>query len=264
VLDPFLVRALAAGIGLALIAAPFGSLIVWNRMAYFGEAIAQASLIGVALALALKVNLGVSVTLVTLAAAGLVVVASRQRVVPLDSILGLMHQGALALGVIALALLRVPVDLVGYLFGDIFAVTGEDLGWIYGGGAIALALIARLWQPLLRIAIHEELAEAEGVPRGRVKAAFILLLALIVAIAIKIVGVLLVIAFLIVPAVAARPLVATPEGMAVLTGLIAVLSVLAGIGLSVGTDAPGGPSIVLVMSLVAGLSLAFAASRQRA
>jgi zinc transport system permease protein len=175
-----------------------------------------------------------------------------------------MHQGTLAAGVIALAMLRGPsVDIVGYLFGDIYAVTSTDLYWILGGGVLALAAIHRLWQPLLRLAVHEELAAAEGVPRGSVRAAFILLLALVVAVAIKIVGVLLVIAFLIVPAVAARPFSNTPERMALLAGLIAIASVLAGIALSVGIDAPGGPAIVLVMSLAAGVSLSLAAARGR-
>ena len=48
-MEPFFIRALAAGIGVALIAAPLGCFVVWQRMAYFGETVAQASLIGIAL-----------------------------------------------------------------------------------------------------------------------------------------------------------------------------------------------------------------------
>lgn len=263
-LEPFVLRAVVAAIGLAIVAAPLGSLVVWNRMAYFGETVAQASLIGIALALMFNVNLTLAVVLTTLAAAALLILMARQRVVPLDSILGLMHHGALALGVIATSMLRGPtVDLVGYLFGDIFAVTTEDLYWVYGGGAVVLAAVARLWQPLLRIAVHEELAAAEGVRHDLAKAVFIMLLALTIAIAMKIVGVLLVIAFLIVPAVAARPFASTPERMVLLAGMVSVLSVLLGLELSVNFDVPGGPSIVLIMALMAGLSLAYAASRKR-
>jgi len=264
VIEPFLVRALAAAIGLAIVAAPLGSLVVWNRMAYFGETVAQASLIGIALAIMFEINLTLSVVLITLAVAALLIVFARQKVVPLDSILGLMHHGALALGVIATSMLTgSPVDLVGFLFGDIFAISKEDLYWIYGGGAVVLAIIAWLWQPLLRVSVHEELAAAEGVSRNVIKPVFILVLAVTIAIAMKIVGVLLVIAFLIVPAVAARPFAATPERMAVLAGVVAVASVVIGLGLSVNIDAPGGPSIVLTMACLAGLSLVYAAVRQR-
>jgi zinc transport system permease protein len=96
-----------------------------------------------------------------------------------------------------------------------------------------------------------------------VKPLFILVLAVTIAIAMKIVGVLLVIAFLIVPAVAARPFSATPERMAILAGIVAVTSVIIGLAVSVNADAPGGPAIVLAMACLAGLSLAYAAVRQR-
>jgi zinc transport system permease protein len=78
----------------------------------------------------------------------------------------------------------------------------------------------------------------------------------------KIVGILLVMAFLVVPAVAARPLAGTPERMVVLTALIAAGSVVAGLWLSANFDSPGGPSVVLVMAVVAGLSLTLAAGKR--
>ncbi len=263
-LEPFLLRALVASLALAVVAAPLGSLVIWNRMAYFGETISTASLLGIALGLALGIDITAPVIAVTLAMAGLLILLSRQKIVPLDAILGLMHHGALALGVIATLSLSGPgVDLMGYLFGDIFAVTTADLYWVFGGGALVLAVLAWLWQPMLRLAVHEELASAEGVNRDLVKAVFIVLLSLTIAIAIKIVGALLVIAFLIVPAVAARPFSATPERMAILAAVIAAASVLLGIGLSLNFDVPGGPSIVLFMAVIAGLSVASAAIGRR-
>jgi len=263
-LEPFLVRALLASLALAVVAAPLGALVIWNRMAYFGETVSQASLIGIALGLFLGIDVTVPVILVTLAMAGLLIVLSEQKIVPLDAVLGLMHHGALALGVILpLGLSGQAVDLMGYLFGDIFAVTETDLVWVLGGGVLVLAVLAWLWQPMLRLAVHEELAAAEGIDRGRVKAIFIVLLSLTVALAIKIVGALLVIAFLIVPAVAARPLSATPERMAGLAALVAAVSVVLGIGLSMAFDVPGGPAIVLFMAGIAGVAMAFAALARR-
>jgi zinc transport system permease protein len=263
-LEPFLLRAFAAALALAVIAAPLGSLVIWNRMAYFGETIAQASLIGIALGLLLGVDITLPVLFTTLVMAWLLVLLSRQKIVPLDAILGLLHHGALALGVIlTLSLAGGSVDLMSYLFGDIFAVSATDLYWVYGGGALVLGALAWLWQPLLRLAVHEELATAEGVNRHLVKAAFVVLLSLTIAIAIKIVGALLIIAFLIVPAVAARPLAATPERMAALAAIIGVLSVLLGLSFSLKVDVPAGPAIVLIMALIAGLSVGSAGLSRR-
>lgn len=255
-LEPFLLRALAAGIGLAIVAAPLGCIVVWRRMAYFGETIAQASLIGIALGLAFQINITVAVLLTAVAVAALLIGLGRQTLIPIDSLLGLLHHAALAAGIIATASLKGPaVDLVGYLFGDVLAVTAEDLWWVYGGGAVVLATLAWLWEPLLRISINQDLAQAEGVDAARVRMIFTLLLALTIALAMKIVGALLAIAFLIVPAVAARPLSDTAERMAVLAALIAAVSVAAGLAISSAYDVPGGPAIVLVMAACAVVSL---------
>ena len=258
--EPFFLRALAAGIGLAVIAAPLGCVVVWRRMAYFGETIATASLIGIALGLALQANLTVAVLLTATAVALLLIGLGKQTVIPMDSLLGLLHHAALAAGIIATASPKGPaVDHVGYLFGDVLSVTGEDLWWVYGGGVLVLAALATLWQPLLRISIHQELAAAEGVPTERVRMAFTLLLALTIALAMKIVGALLAIAFLIIPAIAARSFASTAERMAILAAGIAAASVVAGLALSATYDIPSGPAIVLVMSACAVVSLGWGA-----
>jgi zinc transport system permease protein len=264
VLEPFLMRALLAGLGLAIVAAPLGCFVVWRRMAYYGEAVAQASLIGVALGLTLSLNLTASVLVVTLAVSGLLLLLGRQNVVPFDSLLGLVAHAALAVGVVAASLVRGPQpDLVSFLFGEILAVSNADLAWIYLGGGAALAALVSVWKPLLAVAVHEDLAAAEGVPTERAKLVFIVVLALVVAIAIKIVGALLTIAFLIMPAAAARPLAETPERMAVYAVVIGMAAVGAGLGLSVALDTPGGPSIVLVLAGLFAVSIFPSVLRRR-
>ena len=55
-LDDFMVRAFLAGLGLALVSAPLGCFVVWRRMAYFGDATAHATMLGVALSLAIETD----------------------------------------------------------------------------------------------------------------------------------------------------------------------------------------------------------------
>lgn len=254
--EPFVVRALLAGLGLAIVAAPLGCIVVWRRMAYVGETLAQSSLLGVALGLALNIDLTLAVILAAVAAACVLIAFGQQKLLALDSVLGLMHHAALALGIVAIAVLKGPsIDLMGYLFGDVFAVTSTDLFWIYCGGAVVLGATFALWRPLLRLSLHEDLATAEGINPRLPRAAFDILLAVTIAVAMKIVGILLVMAFLIVPAVAARPLASTPERMAIIAAFVASLGVIGGLMLSLHTDSPGGPSIVLAMCLLAIISL---------
>jgi zinc transport system permease protein len=262
--EPFVWRAFLAAVGLAVIAAPLGCIIVWRRMSYFGETLSQAGLLGVALGLAANINLTLAVIVAAIAAAGVLTLLGRQQAVPLDSALGLMHHATLALGIVAIALAKGPaIDLMSYLFGDVFAVTRGDLMWIYGGGAVVVAAALYLWKPLVRLSLHEDLATAEGVNPKLTRAAFDLLLAVVIAVAMKIVGVLLVMAFLVVPAVAARPLADTPERMALFAAGIAVFGVFLGLWLSLSSDVPGGPSIVIAMCLIAAISLLAGSRRQR-
>jgi zinc transport system permease protein len=264
VLPPFLLRALLFGLGLAAVAAPLGCFVVWRRMAYYGEAIAQAALIGVALALALSLDVTAGVLIVTLAVSGLLLLLSRQQVVPFDSLLGLIAHAVLAVGVIAASLAggRQP-DLLGFLFGDILAISTADLYWLLFGGAAALAALIAIWRPLLSLSVHEDIAAAEGTAAQRVKLAFVVVMALVVTIAIKIVGALLTIAFLIMPAAAARPLARTPEQMAVIAGAFGMLAVAAGLFLSVTWDTPAGPSIVLVLAALFAVSILPSVARWR-
>lgn len=249
--EPFVMRALLAGLGLALIAAPLGCFVMWRRMAFFGETVAQSGLIGIAIGLGLALNLTATVLLVTLLVSALLLLLSRQDIVPIDSILGILAHSALALGVIVASLVRGPqVDLMAFLFGDIFAVTVVDLRWVLFGGIGSLVALMAIWRNLLSLSLHEDMAAAEGVPVDKVKIFFTLILALVVAIAIKIVGVLLTIAFLVIPAAAARPLSETPEQMAFFAAIFGMLAVAMGLFVSISLDTPGGPSIVMMLSIL--------------
>jgi zinc transport system permease protein len=57
----FIVRALIAGICIALVAGPLGSFVVWRRMSYFGDTLAHSSLLGIALGILMDINLQLAV-----------------------------------------------------------------------------------------------------------------------------------------------------------------------------------------------------------
>ncbi len=244
-LDDFLVRAVVAGVGVAVAAGPLGCFVVWRRMAYFGDATAHASLLGVTLALAtdLPVTLGVAVTALAMA---LVVSAAAGRSYAVDTLLGVASHGALAVGLVALSFLHgVRIDLMGYLFGDILAVSRGDLVVIWAGAAAVVALLVWRWRPLLLSTLSEDLAAASGVDPRRERLILTLGLALLVAVALKVVGALLITAMLIVPAAAARAFATSPVAMAVGAAAVGALAAVAGLAGSLRFDTPAGPSIVV-------------------
>lgn len=254
-MDSFVLRAVLAGLGVAAVAGPLGSFIVWRRMAYFGDTLSHSALLGVALGFLLGVNLDLSVVALCVVISLLLVALQHQRRLASDTLLGIMAHSALSLGLVALAFLEtVRVDLISYLFGDILAVTPNDLAWIYGGAAVVLATMALLWRPLLAITIHEDLAQVDGINLPTTRLAFMLLVALVIAVAMKVVGILLITSLLILPAAAARRFAHTPEAMAALAALAGVIAVLGGVAASLAWDLPTGPAIVLSAALLFALS----------
>ncbi|MCR9085645.1 MAG: metal ABC transporter permease [Rhodobacteraceae bacterium] len=263
-LDPFLMRAILAGLGVALAAAPLGCFVVWRRMAYFGDATAHAAMLGIALSLALSVPLLAGTLAVALTMA-LAVSRLSGRGIAVDTLLGVMSHSALAFGIVAIAFVPgVRLDLSAYLFGDILAVRWVDVALIWLGAASVSALVAWRWSALLTATLSPELAQASGIRPERERLILTVALALVVALAIKVVGVLLIAALLIIPAAAARPMARTPEGMAAIATALAAASVLAGIALSFAADTPTGPTIVCAAALVFVLSNSAAALLSRA
>ncbi len=250
-MDDFILRALAAGIGVALVAGPLGCFVVWRRMAYFGATLAHAALLGVALGFLFDIDIRLGVVFVSIAVSALVVALQRTRRLASDTLLGILAHGALAFGLVCLAFLEtVRIDLMAYLFGDILAVGIGDILWIYGGGATALLVLAAIWRRLLSLTVEEDLARVEGVPVTAVHLAFMLVMALVIAVAMKIVGVLLIVSMLIIPAAAARRFAATPEGMAALAAIVGCIAVAGGLGASLAWNTPAGPSIVVVATII--------------
>jgi zinc transport system permease protein len=248
-LDDFVARAVLAGLGAAVLAAPLGCFVVWRRMAYFGETVAYSGLLGVALGFLLGVDLTLGVIVTAIAMALLLSGLQTQRAIPYDTLLGILAHVALASGLIAANFVSgARLDLMGYLFGDILAVSKDDVFWIWGGAAAVLAALTLLWRPLLALTVHEELAAAEGVRVRRTETAFILLIAVTVALAMKVIGILLITSLMIFPAAVARPFAKTPEQMAALAALAAAASVAGGLLLSLKLDTAAGPSIVLALA----------------
>jgi zinc transport system permease protein len=261
-LDDFLVRAVLGGVGVALAAGPVGSFVVWRRMAYFGEALANAALLGTAVALVLEVNLIAGVLAFVALTAVLLTGLERRLSLPPDTLLSILAHGALAIGLLVLSWRDgLRIDLFGYLLGDVLAIARADLLVIAAMLASVLLAVAICWRPLLSATVHADLAEVEGVPVARMRLLTTLLVAGIIAVGMKIVGILLIISLLVVPAAAARQLARTPEAMALGASLIGAAAVLAGLYGSYAFDLPAGPAIVAaavglfaLMALIGGLA----------
>ena len=251
--DSFILYALAAGIALALVVGPLGSVVVWRRMAYFGDTLAHAALLGVALAIAAEQLPMAGVVLTGVLIAVLLFWLEKQGDLSTDTLLGILSHSALALGLIVLSVIQAQgfnINLMSYLFGDLLAVGQSDLVLMYGSVVIILLVFSQILSSLISISVNEELARIDGIAVERVRFIFMILLALVIAVALKVVGILLITALLIIPAATARIYSKSPKQMVLVSVLMAIAAVVLGLLVSLGWDFPTGPAIVVSASFL--------------
>ena len=144
--DDFFIRALIAGVGIALVTGPLGCFIIWRRLAFFGDTLAHSALLGVTLAFTFDVSIALSVFIISSIIALILLKLQKNTKLPGDALLGLLAHSSLAVGLVVIGFLSfIRFDIMGFLFGDILAVSNTDLITIWVGGVIIL-LILKLHQ----------------------------------------------------------------------------------------------------------------------
>lgn len=251
----FLLPSIFAGLGIALIAGPLGSFVVWRKMAYFGDTLAHASLMGLALGFLFDINLYLALLICCLVLAVLLVTLQKQKLVATDTLLGILAHSSLSIGLVAVSFLdNVRIDLMSYLFGDLLAVSSSDLIFIYSGVACVSLVLMAFWRPLLSTTVNEELAAVDGHNVDLMRLLLMLMVGVVIAVGMKFVGALIMTSLLIIPAATARRFARTPEQMAALASAIGALAVLCGLSLSWHFDTPAGPSVVISATMMFMLS----------
>ncbi len=266
-LADFFIHALIAGLILAFVAAPLGCFVVWRSMSYFGDAIAHSALLGLVLGLCWQLPLTTSITIVAIIVALLLTRMQRGTSFSTDTLLGILSHLSLALGIVILSLVDgIQIDLMAYLFGDILAVSADDLLAMYVLAAVIVLLLWIKWRNFILVTLNEDIAKIQGINIERYRLLLMLMIALTVALSIKLVGLLLITAMLIIPAATARYYSSNPAQMAIVAVVLACLSVIGGLFGSLVWDTASGASIVLMAGFlfaVAYLSYGFTQLRRK-
>jgi len=264
---PFLQRALAAGVLIAVGTGLLGVFVVQRRLSFLGDGLAHAAfggmgigaftivatgLVGSGLAL-LRDPIWIAVPFSLLAAYG--IYALRRRTdLSSDTAIGIAFAVTVALGVMFFSLIppdaNLGVSLMDLLFGSILGVRADDLAVIALVTALAAAVMAVNWGRLAYATFDEELARADGVDTARLELVLYLLAAVVIAVSAVVVGVILMAAYLVIPAATARLLARTLAQMTALTVVLGVVATVAGLAASFLLDVPSGSTIVLVQALI--------------
>ena len=254
--DDFFIRALIAGIGIAIVVGPLGCFVIWRRLSYFGDTLSHSALLGVTLAVSFNINISLSVFIISGMVAILLLKLLDRTQLPADALCGLLAHSSLAIGLVIIGFLPfIRFDIMGLLFGDILSVTTNDILIIWIGGSLILLVFYFIWKPLFASTVNDDLAKAEGLKTERASIIYTLLLAGVIAISIKMIGVLLITGLLLIPPAMARNLSNNPIQMLIFSIIGGIASVIIGLFSSLEINTASGPTILVVALILFILSL---------
>lgn len=237
-----------AGTLLVFLSAPLGCLVLWRRMAFFSDTLAHGALLGVALAVWLKLPADLGILVVSGLVVGVLTFLHDKRL-PNDALLAVLASSLLCLGLLTLTqLTQAQANVLGFLFGNLLEVSYQDLPRLAIVVVAGIGILAWIWRDQVKIATSPELAHTQGIDENKSRLLFMGILAGFCAVALQAVGSLLISGLLILPALTARLFAPSPKVMVIIALIIGQLCLSLGIWGSVWLDMQTGLAIVLLLA----------------
>jgi zinc transport system permease protein len=251
---PFLQNALLTGILASVACGIIGTYIVVRRISYIADGIAHTVLGGMGAALYLHkvyhwhgvvpIHGALVSAIIAAVIIGLVSLWAKQRE---DTVISALWAVGMAVGIVFIA--RTPgysEDLMGYLFGNILMVSGNDLWMLAGLDALIVVVGLLFYNQFLAVCFDQEFARLRGV---NVEVFYLLLLglaALTVVVLATVVGIVMVIALLTLPVGIAALFSTSMWRMMTISAILCGIFTTSGLFVSYGPDYPAGATTIII------------------
>jgi len=270
--EPNVLLVVAGSLILCGMAAAVGCFTFLRKRALIGDAISHSVLPGVCLAFILTGEKSPLYFLIGAILSGMLSLVimeglSRSRMVRTDTSIALMLSVFFGTGIVLLTSIQhggnaAQAGLDKFLFGKAASITQEDI-WLFSiSAASILGILILFFRGFTAISFDEEYAVSLGFPVKWLRFCLSFITVWAVAVGIQAVGVVLMSALLITPALAARM---WTNSLRIMIALALVFGMISGyIGAFVSYTAPAmptGPWIVVIATLLAGISMLFAPQR---
>jgi len=244
-------KALFVGIMVSLISGLISVFVVLRKMSFIGAGISHAAFGGVAIGFFTGINPTITAIIYTIAVALGIELVSRKGKISEDVSIGIFFASSMALGIVLVSLSReYTVDLFGYLFGNILAITKEEVLLSLFVAIFVIGLIMLFLKEIFLTSYNEEIARVSGISVRAINILFLIVLSVSIVISIKIVGIILVSALLVIPGATAQLFAKNVYFMIVASCGFAVFSTILGLLLSYEFDIAPGGSIVLTATVL--------------
>ena len=244
---PFMIRALVVGTLVSLCAALLGVSLVLKRYSMIGDGLSHVGFGALAVAAVCHAApLAVAIPVVVLSAFFLLRLSENSKIKG-DAAIAVISTSALAMGVLVLSLGDgVNTDIYNYMFGSIYAMSGEDVVLSIVLSVIVLALFVLLYHRIFAVTFDEAFARAAGLRAGMYNMVIAALTAVTIVLGMRMMGAMLISSLIIFPALTSMRLFKTFRQVVISSAAVAVVCFFLGITVSYLFDLPGGASVVLL------------------
>lgn len=255
---PFLVRALAAGILVALCASLLGVSLVLKRFSMIGDGLSHVGFGALAIAAAANVAPLVVAIPVCVAASFLLLRMSESTRIKGDAAIAMLSAGSLAIGVMVVSMTTgMNTDVYNYMFGSILSLSQGDAILSAALSIVVLILFVLFYPRLFAVTFDEPFARATGIPTRAYNAALATLASVTVVLGMRMMGALLISSLVIFPVLTAMRVGKRYLTVTILSAVVAAAGFLVGMVVSYAYETPSGASVVCVnIALFALFSLA--------
>ena len=244
---PFMYRALIVGVLVSLCAALLGVVLVLKHYSLIGHGLGEVGFAALALAVALNLPpMMVAIPMVVLASF-LIMYVSQRAGSSGEIAIAILSTAALSAGVMITSLSKgFNIDVSGYMFGSILAMTQTDVWLSAGLSALVLLMYGLMFNRLFAITYDEVNARATGINVIMYQFVISFLTAITVVLGMRMMGTMLISSLIIFPAITARRLVSSFRAMVLVAAVISVICFLIGLCISFIWSLPTGASVVAV------------------
>ncbi len=260
---PFLKRALAASVMIAVSSGMVGVFLLLNRMSLVGDALSHGVLPGIAIAFlffgfniyAMSIGGVIAGVLIAIFASIIAHCTNLKE----DASFAALYLFSLAIGVVLIMKIGSQADLLHILFGSVLAVDSASLKLVWGVLALTLLLLSMIYRPLL-LYIIDPLYLALKTKQGLLfYGVFLFLVVLNLVASFQVLGTLMTVGMMMIPAICARLWSNRMEHVLLIAIGLGVFGAYLGLVASVQYDIASGPMIVLVLAFFYLVSLIFGA-----
>ena len=245
--QPFLQRALVAGVLISLCAALLGVSLVLKRFSMIGDGLSHVGFGALAIACAANIApLYFSLPIVVIAAF-LLLRMSESGKVKGDAAIALISTGALAVGVMVTSLTTgMNVDIYNYMFGSILTMSNADVALSVVLSIAVLVLYIVFYNEIFAVTFDESFSKATGTKVSAYNMLIAALTAVTIVIGMRMMGALLISSLIIFPAITSMRICKSYKRVIFSSALVSVLCFFSGLLVSIRFEAPTGASVVCV------------------